>query len=116
MSQSVESHLHPRASFDLADHPMPTGHEEIWRFTPMDRMAPLLDVDADWVPMPVRVAEQPGVEVETRTERPISSRRALVPVDRPSVIAEHWATAETFIDLFGDAAWPVVIELDPAVA
>ncbi|MFN8137992.1 MAG: Fe-S cluster assembly protein SufD, partial [Propionicimonas sp.] len=34
----VESHLHPVASFDLADHPMPGGREEVWRFTPMRRL------------------------------------------------------------------------------
>jgi len=35
---SVESHLHPTSSFDLDDHPMPTGREEIWRFTPLKRL------------------------------------------------------------------------------
>ena len=32
------SHLHPAGSFDLADHPVPTGREEVWRFTPMKRL------------------------------------------------------------------------------
>ena len=39
----VESHLHPVSSFDLDDHPMPTGREEIWRFTPLARLAGALD-------------------------------------------------------------------------
>ncbi|HSX66683.1 MAG TPA: Fe-S cluster assembly protein SufD [Nocardioides sp.] len=34
----VESHLHPEGSFDLADHTVPTGREEIWRFTPLKRL------------------------------------------------------------------------------
>ena len=34
----IESHLHPEGSFDLADHPVPTGREEIWRFTPLKRL------------------------------------------------------------------------------
>ncbi|MEI2713062.1 MAG: Fe-S cluster assembly protein SufD [Nocardioides sp.] len=44
----VESHLHPTGSFDVADHYVPTGREEIWRFTPLKRLrnlhadAPLL--------------------------------------------------------------------------
>ncbi len=38
----VESHLHPRPSWRLADHPMPTGREEIWRFTPVREFAPIL--------------------------------------------------------------------------
>lgn len=96
--------------------PMPTGREEIWRFTPMDRMAPLLDEDADWVPMPVAVAEQPGVEVETRTLSQLPFRRGFVPGDRPSAIAERLVEDETFISLFGDAARPVVVDLDPKIA
>ena len=34
----VESHLHPAGSFDVADHTVPTGREEIWRFTPLKRL------------------------------------------------------------------------------
>jgi Fe-S cluster assembly protein SufD len=40
----VESHLNPVGSFDVADHPLPTGREEIWRFTPLRR---LRDLHAD---------------------------------------------------------------------
>ena len=42
----MDSHLHPAGSFDLADHPVPTGREEIWRFTPLKRLRGLHD-DAD---------------------------------------------------------------------
>jgi Fe-S cluster assembly protein SufD len=31
------------ASFDVADFPVPTGREEEWRFTPLDRLGGLLD-------------------------------------------------------------------------
>jgi Fe-S cluster assembly protein SufD len=34
----VESHLHPEGSFDVDAHPVPTGREEIWRFTPLKRL------------------------------------------------------------------------------
>ena len=34
----VESHLHPVGSFDVDDHPVPSGREEIWRFTPLKRL------------------------------------------------------------------------------
>ncbi len=30
-------------SFDVADFPVPTGREEEWRFSPVDRLAPLFD-------------------------------------------------------------------------
>lgn len=39
----VASHLHPAGSFDLADHPVPTGREEVWRFTPLKRLRGLHD-------------------------------------------------------------------------
>ena len=33
-----QSRADRRASFDLADFPVPSGREEGWRFTPMDRL------------------------------------------------------------------------------
>jgi Fe-S cluster assembly protein SufD len=36
--ERVESHLHPEGSFDVDAHPVPTGREEIWRFTPLKRL------------------------------------------------------------------------------
>jgi Fe-S cluster assembly protein SufD len=47
----IESHLHPKASFALDDHPMPTGKEEVWRFTPLTRIAPLLDPKSGVAPL-----------------------------------------------------------------
>ena len=44
--ERVESHLNPPASYDLADHPMPTGREETWRFTPLKRLRGILDGEA----------------------------------------------------------------------
>jgi Fe-S cluster assembly protein SufD len=43
--ETVASHLHPVASYDLADHPRPTGLEEVWRFTPLKRLRGLLDAE-----------------------------------------------------------------------
>jgi Fe-S cluster assembly protein SufD len=34
----VASHLHPAGSFLAADHPVPNGLEEVWRFTPLKRL------------------------------------------------------------------------------
>ena len=38
---AVESHLHPTGSLDVAAHPVPTGKEESWRFTPLRRLRDL---------------------------------------------------------------------------
>jgi Fe-S cluster assembly protein SufD len=42
-SRKVGSRLHPPGSFDLGDHPVPTGREEAWRFTPLRRLRGLHD-------------------------------------------------------------------------
>ncbi|HET6562614.1 MAG TPA: Fe-S cluster assembly protein SufD [Marmoricola sp.] len=34
----VLSHLHPEGSFDVNDHAVPNGREEMWRFTPVKRL------------------------------------------------------------------------------
>jgi Fe-S cluster assembly protein SufD len=41
--QPAASRLHPPGSFNLPDHPVPTGREEAWRFTPMKRLRGLHD-------------------------------------------------------------------------
>ena len=45
----VVSHLNPPPSYDLSDHPLPTGREEIWRFTPLKRLRGL-HADAEFQP------------------------------------------------------------------
>ncbi len=42
IENDVESHLHPTPSWEIADHPIPTGREEIWRFTPIKTFIPVL--------------------------------------------------------------------------
>ena len=45
----IESHLNPVGSFDVADHAVPTGREEIWRFSPLKRLRGLHG-DAEFMP------------------------------------------------------------------
>ena len=93
MGLDVSSHLHPVGSFDLADHPVPNGREEVWRFTPLKRLrglhdeAPLTGHDFD-----VKVEAPQGVLV-TRGERSNLGRTpsGLVPTDRIS--ARVWGSA-----------------------
>lgn len=56
-----------RSSFDLADFPVPTGREEEWRFTPIDRLVPLFDSTGAGLTGPapqVTVVNPPDVTVE----------------------------------------------------
>ena len=89
----VESHLHPQGSFDVADHPVPTGREEIWRFTPLKRLRGLHDsapLDGDGVGAESDVP--PGVTVElVDPDSPLRGSSGFVPTDR--IAARVWADA-----------------------
>jgi Fe-S cluster assembly protein SufD len=95
-SDQVASHLHPAGSFRVDDHPVPTGLEEIWRFTPLKRLrnlhkdAPLdgreLSVEVDG-PDEVAVATVPAAD-------PIKGSSGYVPNERISARA-YEAAAET---------------------
>lgn len=79
-------------SYDVRDFPVPTGREEEWRFTPMDRLRGLHDGTAGTdgradgkVLVEVDAAAEARVETVERTDRRIG--RAFVPVDRVSAQA-----------------------------
>jgi Fe-S cluster assembly protein SufD len=89
----VSSHLHPVGSFDLSDHPVPTGREEVWRFTPLKRLRGLHDdapLTGDAYDVKFEVPEGATAESVPVAE----SRRGssgFVPTDR--VAARVWADA-----------------------
>jgi len=91
-TQKVASHLHPVASFDLADHPMPTGREEVWRFTPLKRMRGALDdlpTDAVEGAAAATYEVRAGAQVSVGTLAPGEAPRgtALLPGDRAAAVA-----------------------------
>ena len=116
--ETVESHLHPVPSYDLADHPMPTGREEVWRFTPLKRLRGLLADEAatgtlKWdatVPAGVAVREIPAEEA-VRLGEP-------KPTDRPSALAVARSDAAMLVDIPAETelAEPLVIRLTGASA
>ncbi|CUR57377.1 conserved hypothetical protein [metagenome] len=90
---TVLSHLHPEGSFDLADHPVPTGREEIWRFTPLRRLRGL-HTDADLTAGSVTAAADApaGVSVATiGADSPLRGSSGYVPTDR--IAARTWDAA-----------------------
>jgi Fe-S cluster assembly protein SufD len=120
----VASHLHPTGSFDVADHPVPTGREEIWRFTPLKRLR-ALHGDAELVPggavFQWNTPEGVRVEVvdgsESRALRGISGfvpgtrYAARVLADAPSTLlvdvpADTEVTEPVLVDLKGQVAEP----------
>jgi Fe-S cluster assembly protein SufD len=89
--EQVASHLHPVGSFDLDDHPVPTGREEVWRFTPLKRLKGLHNgkfaADGKIV---VDVDSTDDVRVETVDRSDSRLGTVYTPGDRVS--AQAWAS------------------------
>jgi len=81
-------------SFDVADFPVPTGREEEWRFSPLDRIAPLFAGATDGVlaghGVLTTVVEAPEVKVEIVERDDARLGRAGKPGDRTAATA--WAS------------------------
>jgi Fe-S cluster assembly protein SufD len=94
--ERVDSHLHPVGSFDLADHSVPTGREEIWRFTPLKRLRGLHDsADLGGSAYEAIVDAPAGVLVDQLQGEAAKAARGtsgLIPIDRIS--ARAWDAAE----------------------
>ena len=112
--ETVASHLHPVPSYDLADHPLPNGLEEVWRFTPLKRLRGLLDDSGptthrlDWT-----VDAPDGV---TTSQIPTEEAVALggpAPSDRIAALAVANAGGALRIDIPAEAELdrPVLITL-----
>jgi Fe-S cluster assembly protein SufD len=92
-SDKVASHLHAMASFDLADHPMPNGREEVWRFTPLKRLRDLhKDADLSGHHYTADTQVPDGVRLERLGgDNAVKGSSGYVPSDRVS--ARAWNAA-----------------------
>jgi Fe-S cluster assembly protein SufD len=117
LAERVESHLHPEGSFDVADHEVPTGREEIWRFTPLKRLkalhadAPLdgRNTKASWnAPEGVSVAVLTGAEATA-----LRGVSGWVPNTRftARVLAEVPATLLVDVPADVEASEPIVVDV-----
>jgi Fe-S cluster assembly protein SufD len=93
--EKVLSHLHPEGSFDVAEHEVPTGREEVWRFTPLKRLKGIhKDAALDGDAFDVEISAAPGVSVErVGIDHAARGSSGLVPPDRVS--ARAWEAAES---------------------
>jgi len=110
--EPVESHLNPPPSYDLADHPVPTGREEVWRFTPLKRLLGILDGEASDAQLKWETTLPAGVSL---TEISAGEARdlELAPNERPAALAAELAGGAMLLDVPAEAeiAEPVVIRL-----
>ena len=101
--ETIESHLHPKPSFDLADHPMPDGREEVWRFTPLRRIKALLDAAPDAGGLTVDVEAPEGVVVSQAAAGEAPRGSVLVPGDRIAALADAGATTAQVVRIPANA-------------
>ncbi|MEY9964650.1 Fe-S cluster assembly protein SufD [Streptacidiphilus sp. MAP12-16] len=84
VAQPVDARLHAVSSYDVADFAVPTGREENWRFTPLNRLRGLHDgtakADVDAVKVDVSAPAGVTVEMVDRTDPRVG--KAGKPVDR----------------------------------
>ena len=123
--ERVDSHLHPEGSFDIADHAVPTGREEIWRFTPLKRLRGLhSDAVLDGTAVGAEYDAPDGVLVEPLEQGdPRLGSSGFVPTDRIAARVWHEAGRRYAVTVPVDTELerPVVITLtgtgiDPATA
>jgi Fe-S cluster assembly protein SufD len=88
-----QSRAERKTSFDVADFPIPGGREEDWRFTPVDRLAGLFQVEpTDDSKLILDICAPAGVQVSEATVSDSVFGSVLRPADRASAAA--WAGAQ----------------------
>jgi Fe-S cluster assembly protein SufD len=106
-SQPTDARQERAASFDPADFPVPTGREEDWRFTPLDRLRglPGLEPGAPTdgaVSVEVRADERVTVATVGRDDPRLG--RAGAPVDRVGALAYAGFAKATVVSVPAEAA------------
>ena len=115
--EKIESHLNPVGSFDVADHPVPTGREEIWRFTPLKRLKGLHGDAALLARTSTLTWNEPeGVDISVVTGTDAQSLRGisgLVPNTRfaARVLTEVPATVLVDVPADTEVSEPLVLDL-----
>ena len=107
------SHLNPPPSYDLADHPVPTGREEIWRFTPLKRLRGILDGEASSAHLTWETTLPAGVTLTEISGDQAQEIGELAPNDRPSALAAANAGGALLLDVPADLELtePIVLRL-----
>ena len=105
LTEVVESReLHHQASFDVADFPFPTGREEDWRFTPLDRLDPLLDGKPSDAQLEWSVDLPEGVQTRTVPAGDPLLRAVPAPVDRIGALAHEQSRGAVVVSIPREAS------------
>lgn len=109
----VASHLHPAGSYDLAAHPVPTGREEVWRFTPVKRLRPLFEGGPSDGHLSWKYQTPDGVTVSVISTEDAKRLGAPEPMDRLAALAVEYGQGALLIDVAAETelAEPLVFQL-----
>ncbi len=97
-----QSRAERTTSFDVADFPMPTGREEDWRFTPIDRIGVLLRDTPSGEHLALDSELPAGVTLTRITTEQARALGARAPQDRAAVLAVAHAEGALHLDVPAD--------------
>jgi len=123
-TKQLASHLHPEGSWEVSDHSVPNGREEIWRFTPLKRLRGL-HADAPFEPSKTECSwtTPAGVSVEGvdgEQARALRGISGFVPTDRTTARVMAELPSSLLVDVPSDTEVdePIVVTLngtDPGI-
>lgn len=113
LETTIASHLHPAPSYDLADHPVPKGREEVWRFTPLKRLRGLLEAEGTGSELRWEMTRPEGVAYAEISSAEAAQLGGHAPGDRIAAMAAHHAGSAVLFDIPANAeiAEPMVLDL-----
>ena len=104
-----QSRAERTTSYDVADFPLPTGREEEWRFTPVDRLGMLFRDEASGAHLTWEQSLPDGVTLRTASPDEVRASGAPAPGDRAAAVAAAHSGGVTVLDI------PAEAELDEPV-
>ena len=99
-------------SWDPADYDLPTGREEDWRFTPVDRLGEVLAAGTDTGHLQWSTTLPDGVTCEAITSERARELSPMPPADRAAALAHGRAGAAMHVDIPADAELPEPVRID----
>ena len=105
-----QSRAERTTSYAVADFPLPTGREEEWRFTPVDRLGALFHDEATGAHLEWSESLPDGVTLGTASVDEWRASGAPAPGDRAAAVAAAHSGGVAVLDIPADAV-PTSIEL-----
>jgi len=98
-----QSRAERTTSYDVADFALPTGREEEWRFTPVDRLGMLFRDEASGAHLTWEQSLPDGVTLRTASLDEVRSSAIPAPGDRAAAVAAAHSGGVTVLDIPAEA-------------